>query len=117
MEDTMIKRIALLLSALTLALTLSLGMLATADSAGAAPERPGSSRPAVELCQSPEVREEIAFLGITMGECVNLVAGQITFNNSRFITALCGVNFIREGMGFANKGQCISTLQAQIRAE
>jgi hypothetical protein len=113
----MLKRMLLTLTALTMALTLSLGMLATADSAGAAPESPGSSRPAVEVCQSPEVQEEIAFLGITMGECVNVVAGLITENNSRFITGLCGVAFLREEMGFANKGQCISTLQAQIRAE
>ncbi len=119
----MFKRIALLLTALTLALTLSLGMLAvTADGASAAPSDPGSSADAVETCrQFASFFEE---LGLNMGECVNFLAGQRTGNTSRFIVGICGSPLLRAetldflGLGpVANKGECVSTLQAFIRAQ
>ena len=116
----MIKRVALLLTALTLALTLSLGMLTV--EASAAPAWPGSSAEAAKLCQ--DVASEFPEADFNTGECVNFIASLRTGNTSRFIVGVCGSDFFREvfleSLGIdpnLNKGQCISMLQAFARAE
>ena len=104
----MLKRILLTLTALTMALTLSLGMLAvTAGEAGAAgPTNPGSSQQAAKECQ-----ERAAEFGLNVGECVNIVAGSMTGNDSRLDVGLCGFTSFQEPFG-GNKGQCIKVLKA-----
>ncbi len=119
----MIKRIALTLTTMSLALALALGLLAvTPDGAGAAPREPGSSAKAAKICR--EFASELEEHGLNMGECVNLFAGGTTVNTSRFIVGLCGSPLVRETIARqlglapdANKGQCISTIQALFRAE
>ena len=120
----MLKRMVLLLTALTLALTLSLGTMAvSSEGASAAPEEPGSSRNAAEFCRefASELEER---LGLNVGECVNIIAGQETGNVSRLIAGLCGSPLFRVLFAgflgvepFANKGECVSTLQAFVRAQ
>ncbi len=104
----MIKRIALLLSALTLALTLSLGMLATADSAGAAP----GDENVAKLCQM--IIAEGFFPG-TQGACVALVT---TDNFTPLIASLCQTEEFRqvfESFGdVSNTGQCVKTVKAFV---
>lgn len=120
----MIKRILPTLTALSLALTLSLGMLTitAGNASAAAPGDPGSSAAAVKRCQSAEGQAVSESLGLNMGECVNFFAGQNTENISRVIIGLCGSPFSRaiiaSSLGFApfaNKGACISTLGAFFR--
>jgi hypothetical protein len=110
MEDTMIKRIALLLSALTLALTLSLGMLATADSAGAAP----GDENVAKLCQM--IVAEGGFPG-TQGACVALVT---TENFTPLIASLCQSEEFRQevvfftGVTTTTPGQCVKVVKAFV---
>ncbi len=109
MTDPIIKRIAL-------TLTLAFGMLAvTTEGASAAPANPDSSREAVEFCKSEVGQQFIESVDVTMGECVNLVAGAFTNNAIRFHVGRCGEEITRERLGFANKGECIAGLQVFIR--
>ncbi len=109
----MIKRIALLLSALTLALTLSLGMLAiTPDGASAAP---GDANVA-KLCKM--VVDE-GYFGGTQGACVALVT---TENFTPLIASLCQTEEFRQevelivGVTTTNTGQCVKVVKAYIAA-
>ena len=114
----MIKRMALLLTALTLALTLSLGMLAvSAGEAGAAgPRDPGSSQQAAKICQ--EIAAE-GGSGFNRGECVNFITGSgwMTGNPTRFVVGLCGFPSFEQEAVFANKGQCIKVLRPEFTQE
>jgi hypothetical protein len=106
----MIKRIALLLSTLTLALTLSLGMLATADSAGAAP----GDENVAKLCKM--IVDERFFAG-SQGACVALVT---TDNFTPLIASLCQTEEFRQevefflGVSTTNTGQCVKVVKAFV---
>jgi len=65
------------------------------------------SREAVELCRGFDEAGELEELGLTFGECVNIVAGQADENQNRFIAGICGAEIIQEQLGTTNKGQCI----------
>ena len=106
----MIKRIALALTALTLALTLSLGMLATADGVGAEHEE---SKNAAQLCK---LIIEQGFPG-SQGACVALVT---TDNFTPLIASLCQTEEFRQdvlfflGVETTNTGQCVKVVKAFI---
>ena len=87
------------------------------DASAAAPNDPGSAAAAVQVCQRPDVQAELERRGLNMGDCVNFVAGEMTGNMSRLNVAMCGEERFREEAGFANKGECVSTLQAFSRAQ
>ncbi len=118
----MIKRIALLLTALTLALTLSLGTLAVSPhEAAAAPEN------AAQFCQE-EGREELArliffFTGVpvdvSQGACVSLLRAE---NPTALIVNFCQTE---EGRAFLsrlveqeveNTGQCVNIFKSFLRS-
>ena len=110
----MLKRIALLLTALTLALTLSLGMLATADGASAAPGEENAAQRCLGLS------DELAALGYTQGACVVLFT---TGNLTPFAASFCQIQEIRDqiavsiGQEIANPGQCVTIALASYRGQ
>lgn len=71
-------------------------------------ERGSSSKLAVEFCRTLDAAGELDELGLTFGECVNLVAGSVDQNQNRFFAGICGAEIVQEDQtGTTNKGQCI----------
>ena len=99
---------------------LSLGLSSIAGALGAPTAVSAESiRPDVaELCRLADEEGELEELGITRGECVNLISGLISGPASErannFIAALCGLDFIQEQVGATNKGQCIKAVRDLI---
>jgi len=91
----------------TLVIAMSLGIVASPVFAA-----PTGASDAAAFCQ--ELNAEgflLEELGITVGECVNLVKGPVNENSNNFVAAICGVDFIQEDVGTTTKGQCIKVVR------
>jgi hypothetical protein len=67
---------------------------------------------AAELCRQLDEQGELEFLGVTRGECVNLVKGPASPRANNFIAAICGIDFVQQFTGTTNKGQCIQAFRS-----
>jgi hypothetical protein len=107
----MIKRLAMTVG---LMLMLGLPMLAFGGSASAAPATPANA--AVEVCQQAQEEGLLDELGITFGECVNIVKGPASATANNFIAGFCGLAFVQDQFGATNKGQCIKVVKELFAA-
>ena len=53
-------------------------------------------------------------LGLTRGECVNILKGFESGNIHRIIVGACGEEELQEQLGTTNKGQCIKVLTEMV---
>jgi hypothetical protein len=77
-----------------------------ATGAGAAP-----AGDAAEACRQIDDAGELALLGVTRGECVNLLKGPSSGRSDNFAAAFCGLDDLQLLLGGTNKGQCIKALR------
>jgi hypothetical protein len=94
--------VALAVAALALSTT-ALG----ATGAGASP-----ASDAAEACRQIDEAGELALLGLTRGECVNLLKGSSSDRSSNLIAAFCGLDEVQIAFGVSSKGQCIKAFRA-----
>jgi hypothetical protein len=73
------------------------------------------STEAVELCRGFDEAGELDSLGLTFGECVNIIAGRADENQNCQIAGVCGAERVQEQFGTTNKGECVKVLNELIR--
>ena len=65
---------------------------------------------AAEICRQMDEAGELEQLGVTRGECVNVVAGPSNENANNTLAGLCGTDLFQRFTRTTNKGQCIQVL-------
>ena len=64
-----------------------------------------------EVCREAQEEGVLDELGLTFGECINLVSGPASENANNQIAAFCGAEIIQEFTETTNKGQCIKVFK------
>ena len=67
-----------------------------------------------ETCRQFDEDGVLDELGLTRGECVNILKGFESGNIHRVIVGFCGSEDIQQQLGTTNKGQCIKVLTALV---
>ena len=112
MITTTVKRIAALALLLAVLAVPALALAAPAAADHAAPlgrdERVALAR---ESCQQAAEDGFLDELGLTFGECLNIVSGPASEQAANFVAGFCGFDFIQEEVGATTKGQCIKVVR------
>src|SRR5215208_2482834 len=66
---------------------------------------------AAELCRELDEVGQLEAVGVTRGECVNILKGPSSENANNFIAGRCGLDIVQAALGVENKGQCIKLLK------
>jgi hypothetical protein len=98
------KRVVLVIALLTLVVSpLVFSSVAVAQS---------DASVAAEMCRALDESGDLEDLGITRGECVNILKGPSSEQANNRIAGLCGETGIQAFFGVTNKGQCIKAARA-----